>query len=53
MPAPRKALSFKKVKRATTEETAAMLPKLKLIKAKHAARILQLSRSALQGQCRR
>ena len=49
MPAPRKALSFKKVKRATPEETAAMLPKLKLIKAKHAARVLQLSRSALQA----
>ena len=32
----RKAFSFKRPKRATPEETAIMLPKLKLIKAKHA-----------------
>ena len=49
MPAPRKALSLKKVKYGTAEEIAAMLPKLMLIKAKHAARVLQLSRSALQA----
>ncbi len=59
MPAPRKlrrkALSLKKIKRTTPEETVAMMPKLKVIKAKHATRVLQLSRqrSALQPVCRR
>ncbi len=49
MPAPRKALFSKKMKRATPEEADQMLPKLKVIKAKHAARVLQLSRSALRA----
>ncbi len=47
MPAPRKALVSKKTTRATPEAAEQMLQKLKLIKAKHAARVLQLSRSAL------
>ena len=45
----RKAFSFKRPKRATPEETALMLPKLKLIKSKHAARVLELTRTALQA----
>ena len=49
MPAPRKALLSKKMKRATPEAAEQMLPKLKLIKAKHAARVLQLSRAALRA----
>ena len=49
MPAPRKALLSKKMKRATPEAAEQMLPKLKLIKAKHAARVLQLSRTALRA----
>ncbi len=49
MPAPRKALFSKKMKCATPEAAEQMLPKLKLIKAKHAARVLQLSRSALRA----
>ena len=49
MPAPRKALSSKKIKCATPEAAEQMLPKLKLIKAKHAARVLQLSRTALRA----
>ena len=36
-------------KYGTAEERAAMLPKLKLIKKKNAARILELSRSVLRG----
>ena len=53
MPAPRsKALkSTKKAKYGTPEETAAMLPKLKLIKAKHAARVLELSAADDEGDC--
>ena len=49
MPAPRKALLSKKMKCATPEAAEQMLPKLKLIKAKHAARVLQLSRTALRA----
>ena len=49
MPAPRKALSLKKVKYGTPDEIAAMQQKLSLIKARNAARILQLSRSALRS----
>ena len=49
MPAPRKALSSKKSKHASPEETAAVLPKLKIIKTKYAARVLQLSRRALSA----
>jgi hypothetical protein len=49
MPAPRKALLSKKRKHASAEETAAALPKLKLIKTKYAARVLELSRSALKA----
>ena len=45
----RKAFSFKRPKRATPEETAIMLPKLKLIKAKHAARVQELTRAALKA----
>lgn len=48
MPAPRKALS-KKRKHTSPEETAAMLPKLKAIKATSAGRVLHLSRVALRA----
>ena len=37
------------MKCATPEAAEQMLPKLKLIKAKHAARVLQLSRTALRA----
>ena len=49
MPAPRKALLSKKRKHASSEETAAMLLMLKALKAKHAARVLELSRAALKA----
>lgn len=49
MPAPRKALSTKKIKRASPEEKEAILLKLKALKEKHAARMLELTRTALRA----
>lgn len=49
MPAPRKALMSKKRKHTSPEESAAMLLKLKALKARHATRVLELSRSALRA----
>ena len=55
MPVPSKALLSKKRKHTSAEETAAELPKLKPIKSKHTARMLELSRKRAEdeeGDCR-